>query len=39
VAVLSRLALLGTDDAHALYAKVGFGAPSERIMERPSCDG
>jgi GNAT superfamily N-acetyltransferase len=31
--------LLGTDDAHALYAKVGFGAPSERIMERPSCDG
>ena len=27
--------LLHTRDAHALYAKVGFGRPSERLMERP----
>jgi GNAT superfamily N-acetyltransferase len=27
--------LLGTDDAHDLYAKLGFGRPSRRIMERP----
>ena len=26
--------LLHTRDAHALYAKVGFGTPSERLMER-----
>jgi GNAT superfamily N-acetyltransferase len=26
--------LLHTRDAHALYAKVGFGAPGERLMER-----
>jgi GNAT superfamily N-acetyltransferase len=25
---------LHTRDAHALYAKLGFGAPSERVMER-----
>ena len=28
--------LLHTRDAHALYAKVGFGRPGERLMERPS---
>jgi GNAT superfamily N-acetyltransferase len=28
--------LLGTDDAHELYAKLGFGEPSPRLMERPS---
>jgi GNAT superfamily N-acetyltransferase len=28
--------LLGTDDAHTLYEKFGFRAPSRRIMERPS---
>ena len=28
--------LLGTDDAHALYAKLGFREPSPRLMERPS---
>ena len=27
--------ILGTRDAHELYAKLGFGPPSERIMERP----
>ena len=27
--------LLDTRDAHALYAKFGFGSPSERLMERP----
>ena len=27
--------LLHTRDAHALYAKVGFGPPGERLMERP----
>jgi GNAT superfamily N-acetyltransferase len=27
--------LLHTRDAHALYAKVGFGLPGERLMERP----
>jgi len=26
--------LLHTRDAHALYAKVGFGPPSERVLER-----
>ena len=26
--------LLHTRDAHGLYAKIGFGAPSERLMER-----
>ena len=26
--------LLDTTDAHALYGKFGFGAPSERLMER-----
>ena len=26
--------LLHTRDAHALYAKLGFGPPSERLMER-----
>jgi GNAT superfamily N-acetyltransferase len=28
--------LLGTRDAHELYAKVGFGKPSKRMMVRPS---
>lgn len=27
--------LLGTADAHELYAALGFGAPSRLIMERP----
>jgi GNAT superfamily N-acetyltransferase len=27
--------MLHTADAHALYAKFGFGPPSERVMERP----
>jgi GNAT superfamily N-acetyltransferase len=27
--------LLHTRDAHSLYAKVGFGGPGERLMERP----
>jgi GNAT superfamily N-acetyltransferase len=27
--------LLHTRDAHALYAKVGFGGSGERLMERP----
>lgn len=27
--------LLHTADAHGLYAKLGFGPPSERAMERP----
>ena len=27
--------LLHTDDAHALYGKLGFGAPSAMLMERP----
>ena len=35
----SRLAgvrwLLHTRDAHGLYARLGFGRPSERLMERP----
>lgn len=26
---------LGTRDAHGLYAKFGFGRPSERFLERP----
>jgi GNAT superfamily N-acetyltransferase len=26
---------LHTRDAHDLYRKLGFGAPSERVMERP----
>ena len=26
--------LLHTADAHGLYAKLGFGAPSERVLER-----
>ena len=26
--------LLHTADAHGLYAKLGFGAPSERLLER-----
>ena len=28
--------LLHTRDAHDLYAQVGFGAPGERLMERPA---
>ena len=27
--------ILHTDDAQSLYEKFGFGAPSERLMERP----
>jgi predicted N-acetyltransferase YhbS len=27
--------LLHTGDAHGLYERVGFGPPSERLMERP----
>jgi GNAT superfamily N-acetyltransferase len=27
--------LLHTDDAHELYGKLGFGAPSAMLMERP----
>jgi ribosomal protein S18 acetylase RimI-like enzyme len=27
--------ILHTRDAHELYRKVGFGQPSERVMERP----
>jgi GNAT superfamily N-acetyltransferase len=27
--------LLHTADAHGLYAKLGFGPPSERLLERP----
>ena len=27
--------LLHTADMHALYCKLGFGAPSDRLMERP----
>jgi GNAT superfamily N-acetyltransferase len=27
--------LLHTRDAHELYARFGFGAPGERLMERP----
>ena len=30
--------LLHTRDAHALYAKFGFGPPGERVMERPPPD-
>ncbi len=26
--------VLHTEDAHELYAKFGFGAPSRRLMER-----
>lgn len=31
--------MLGTLDAHGLYRKVGFGEPSERIMERRRTAG
>lgn len=31
--------LLHTADAHGLYSRVGFGAPSERLMERPAPTG
>jgi GNAT superfamily N-acetyltransferase len=27
--------LLHTKDAHGLYAKFGFGPPSDRLLERP----
>jgi GNAT superfamily N-acetyltransferase len=30
-----RAWILHTRDAHALYRKLGFGEPSERLMERP----
>jgi GNAT superfamily N-acetyltransferase len=30
-----RTWLLHTRDMHGLYTKVGFGAPGERLMERP----
>jgi GNAT superfamily N-acetyltransferase len=31
----ARRWLLHTRDAHELYRRFGFGAPSERLMERP----
>ena len=31
--------MLGTADAHAFYSKLGFGAPGERILERPGVVG
>jgi GNAT superfamily N-acetyltransferase len=31
--------VLVTADAHALYGRLGFGVPSERIMERPPRGG
>jgi GNAT superfamily N-acetyltransferase len=31
--------MLGTADAHSFYAKLGFGAPGERILERPRAAG
>jgi GNAT superfamily N-acetyltransferase len=31
--------LLDTTDAHGLYAKFGFGPPTERLMERPRRPG
>ncbi len=31
-----RTWLLHTRDMHGLYAKLGFGPPGERLMERPS---
>ncbi len=34
----NRRWLLHTLDAHGLYAKVGFGPPSELAMERPKVD-
>ena len=33
-ALSARKWLLHTRDMHALYAKLGFGPPSERLMER-----
>jgi predicted N-acetyltransferase YhbS len=29
--------VLHTSDAHDLYRRFGFGAPSDRLMERPSA--
>lgn len=31
--------ILHTRDAHGLYAKFGFGPPSERLLERAPVDG
>jgi len=31
--------MLGTADAHTFYSKLGFGPPSERILERPRAAG
>jgi GNAT superfamily N-acetyltransferase len=31
--------MLGTADAHTFYAKLGFGSPGERILERPRAAG
>jgi len=31
--------MLGTADAHTFYAKLGFGPPSDRILERPRVAG
>lgn len=31
--------MLGTADAHTFYAKLGFGPPSDRILERPRGAG
>jgi GNAT superfamily N-acetyltransferase len=31
--------MLGTADAHTFYARLGFGPPSDRMMERPRAAG
>lgn len=31
--------MLGTADAHSFYRKLGFGPPSERLLERPRAGG
>lgn len=31
--------ILHTRDAHGLYAKFGFGPPTDRLLERPAPDG
>jgi GNAT superfamily N-acetyltransferase len=31
--------ILHTRDAHDLYAAIGFGPPTERVMERPAAAG
>jgi ribosomal protein S18 acetylase RimI-like enzyme len=29
--------ILHTEDGHGLYARVGFGPPGPKVMERPAC--